>query len=207
MVGLDQPRALEHGDRRQIALPPVGEDRRGAALVEPLQLVASQGEDAAQDDLAHGIRVALGVGQRERRAPRAAEDLPLLDAEVAPQQLDVGDQVPGGVEAQVGVGRAHVGRGLPAAALVEQHDPVLLRVEEPPVPRGGARTGTPVQEHDRLAVGVAGLLPVDALPVAGQQVPGLVRLDVGVEDVVQVGGAVHSSPPDTEKVSQAPSPF
>jgi hypothetical protein len=54
---------------------------------------------------------------------------------------------------------------LAAAALVEQHDPVARRVEQPPHVRGQAAAGSAVQEHRRLAVRVAALLPVDLLTV------------------------------------------
>ena len=78
-----------------------------------------------------------------------------------------------------------------AAALVEQHDAVALGVEESPVPGRGARARSAVQEHDRLALGVAALLPVDAVAVADDEHAGLVRLDRGIEDVVEVRRVGH----------------
>jgi hypothetical protein len=41
--------------------------------------------------------VRLGVGERQRAAPRSAEDEPALDLEVLAQPLDVGDEVGGRV--------------------------------------------------------------------------------------------------------------
>ena len=67
------------------------------ALVEPVDLLLAQEEDAAQHQLGDALGVRLRVGERERAAPRAAEDLPALDAEVRAERLDVGDQMPGGV--------------------------------------------------------------------------------------------------------------
>jgi len=148
--------------------------------------VSAQREDAPQHELGDRLGVALCVRERERRPPRPAEHLPPLDPEVPAQQLDVGDEVPRRVETQVGLGRAHVRRRAAAAALVEQHDPVALRVEEPPLPRRRPAPRTAVQEHHRLALGVAGLLPIHALPVAGEEEAGLVRLDLGIEDAVEV---------------------
>ena len=64
-----------------------------------------------------------GVGQRQRRAPRAAEQLPALDPQVRAQPLHVGDQVPGGVVLEAGVRQRAA-----AAALVEQDDAIARRI-------------------------------------------------------------------------------
>ena len=63
--------------------------------------------------------------------------------------------MPGGVVAQFGV-RA----GLAAAALIEQHDTVALRVEETPMHRFATGAGAAVQEQDRQAAGVAAFLDI-----------------------------------------------
>ena len=73
-------------------------------------------------------------------------------------------------------------RGAPAAAaLVEQHDAVLRRVEQPTLGRARAAARAAVQEHDGLAVGVARGLPVHLLAVADVEHAGVVRFDLGVE--------------------------
>ena len=97
VVGVQQIAALGLGDRREVVLPRVGEEAARAVLVEPVDLALAQQEDAAQHQLGHALGVRLRVGERERAAPRAAEHLPALDAEVLAQPLDVGDEVPGGV--------------------------------------------------------------------------------------------------------------
>ena len=104
----------------------------------------------------HALRMLLRIGERERRAPRAAEHLPAFDPEMLAQRFDVGDQVPRGV-----VHEARGGPALAAAALIEQHDAVALRVEEPAHLRIGAAARTAVQEHDGLALRIAALLVVD----------------------------------------------
>ena len=55
----------------------------------------------------HALGMRLGVSERERRAPGAAEHLPALDAEMLAQPLHVVDEMPGGVllEAACGVER------------------------------------------------------------------------------------------------------
>ena len=102
---------------------------------------------------------------------------PRADAQVLAQLLHVRDQVRGGVDRQAGVRVAGVRRAAPAAALVEQHDPVALRVEAAAHVRHGALAGAAVQEHGGLAAGVAGGFPVDEVPVADVQHPLVVRLD------------------------------
>ncbi len=57
----------------QEPLPGVGEQHRGAVLVEPAQLALGQQEDAAQDQGLDPVGVGDGVGQGQGRAPGAAE--------------------------------------------------------------------------------------------------------------------------------------
>ena len=76
------------------------------------------------------------------------------------QPLDVGDQVPGGVLRQLGVGRA-----LAAAPLVEERAVLRGRVEEPAVFGFRPAARATVEEDDRLPLGVAPLLEVDGVEV------------------------------------------
>src|SRR6185369_8016240 len=78
----DEITALGDGDRREEAFPRVGEEAARALLVEPVDLALAQQEDAAQHELGDAVGMLLRVRERERRAPRAAEDLPLRDGEV-----------------------------------------------------------------------------------------------------------------------------
>ena len=54
-------------------------------------------EDTAQHQRADPIRVGLGIGEGQGRAPGAAEHDPAVDAEQLAHKLDVRDQIPGGV--------------------------------------------------------------------------------------------------------------
>lgn len=108
--------------------------------------------------------MGLPVGQRQRRAPRAAEHQPALDAEHLAQALDVLDQQLGRVVAPL----AQRG-GLAGAALVEQDDAVGVRVEKAAVLRRQAGARAAVQEDDRNAVRVADLFPVDGVDVVDRQ--------------------------------------
>jgi hypothetical protein len=93
--------------------------------VEPVDFLLSEEEDAAEDEFGHAIGMSLGVRGGERRAAGSAENLPVLDAEVLSDFLDLGDEVPGGIGFE-----RRVGRALATAALVEVHDEVFFGVEE-----------------------------------------------------------------------------
>ena len=67
----------------------------------------------------------------------------------------VEDPVLGRVIADIGIGL-----GAPAAALIENHNPVMIRIKQPAVGRGGAGAGSAVQKQHRLAFGVARYLPI-----------------------------------------------
>ena len=80
----------------------------------------------------------MPVGQRERRAPGAAEDQPFVDAEGLAQALGVGDQMRRGVRLELAQRRR-----APGPALVVDDDPVVGGVEEAAMRRGGAGPGPP----------------------------------------------------------------
>eukprot|EP00966_Prymnesium_polylepis_P236399 5466765-Prymnesium_polylepis.2 len=68
---------------------------RAAVLAkQPPRLARAHEADGAQHERADALRVCGRVRERQRHAPAAAEDdLPLRDAEVRPEALDVGDEV------------------------------------------------------------------------------------------------------------------
>jgi hypothetical protein len=65
--------------------------------------------------------------------------------------------------------------------LIEQHDPVTVRVEKPAVSRFGPASGAAVQEHDRLSLGVSGLFEVELVHLRDPQSTAAVRFDFGVD--------------------------
>src|SRR5215207_5164625 len=176
VVGRDEVAALVFGDDLLELLPHVREDPARALLVEPAYLLRPAQEDAAQGQRAHALRVRLGVRERERAPPRAAEDVPGVDAELPAYLLDVLDQVPRRVPLQLRVRRA-----LPRAALVEEDDAVGRRVEELPVLRDETAAGAAVQEDDGLPLGVTALLVIEVVNGRDLEPPGAVGLDRGVE--------------------------
>ena len=164
------------GDGCREALPLVRKHFRHAELIIPVELGLGQRVDAAHDEFAHPLRMRLGIGERQRRAPGAAEHQPLLEAAHLSQPLDVGDQMPGRVGLQAGVGRR-----LAAAALVEQDHVVEIRVEQPALLRRDGAARPAMQEDGGLRALGADTLPVDRVAVADVQHAGLERLDLGIE--------------------------
>src|SRR3546814_4313746 len=67
------------------------------------------------------------------------------------------------------------------AALVEQHDAVLRRVVEAPHLRAAAAARTAVQQHHRLAPGIAALLVMERVAVVDFELAGVEGFDLGIE--------------------------
>src|SRR6185437_6093941 len=92
------------------------------------------------------------------------------------QALDILHQMPGRV-----VDQTRMRSALPAAALIEQHDAVALRIEETAHPRVGARTGSSMQEHRGFAAWIAAFLEIDLVHVGDAQISGAIGSDGRVE--------------------------
>ena len=91
--------------------------------------------------------------------------------------LDVGDDVVGGVDAQVGLRFAGQGTTAPAPTLVDQHGAVGVRVEEAALTRCAARAGSAVEVERGFASGIAAALPMHLLPIAHVEQAAIVRLN------------------------------
>ncbi len=118
----------------------------------------------------------LRIGQGQGRPPGAAEQHPLLDAQVLTQSLDVLDQVPGGVVFQAGIGR-----GATAAALVEGDDAIEVGIEEAPTQAIAAGTRPAMEEQHRQAVGRAALIGVEYMGRFDGQLVAGIGLDFRVQ--------------------------
>src|SRR6185437_12213008 len=156
VIGREQIIALSLRDVSKVRLPGIGKEDGSAALVKPVNLLLANQEDAAQDDFRHAMRMSLAIGKSQRGAPRPAEDLPAINAEVLADFFNVGDQVPGGVGFQ-----RRIRRALAASALVKIHDAVFFRMEEAALLGIRAAAGTSVKKNYRLAGGMATFLKVD----------------------------------------------
>jgi hypothetical protein len=116
----------------EVWLPCIGIEHRGAALIEPVDLLFAEKKDAAEHDFSDAIGMSFRIREGEGGTPRSAEHLPALDAEVLAEFLDIRHQIPGGVGFERRVGCAFA-----TATLVEVYDAVLPRVEEAPLLRIG----------------------------------------------------------------------
>ena len=111
---------------------------------------------------------------------------PALDLKLAAEGLDIGNQVPGGVLAQFGVGTA------PAATpLVEQDDPVAAGIEEAAWRRVPAPARTAVQEHHGLALWIAALLEIHLVQPGNGQVARSEWLQGGIQRSARHGPFWH----------------
>ena len=144
----------------------VGAVARGRALVgEGVDLVhVDQAGQAARDEAGlHALGRQRQVRGRDETAEGLAHRRPLgVAAQLAAQRLGVEDDLvlaeqlepvrPLAVRGQLRQGLGVQARGLPRAALVEQHDPVVLEQARDPAAveapeTGGRVSGAPLQEH------------------------------------------------------------
>jgi hypothetical protein len=91
---------------------------------DPLDLAARCGSNGRQYQRSDPSRVCLRVGQAEGAPPGHAEDGPPIDPVILTQLLDVGDEMSGGIRAEIGVRLTGQGPTAPASPLVEQHGTV-----------------------------------------------------------------------------------
>ena len=78
----------------------------------PFGLFICSEKEGAQDEAGYAVGVFFGIGERERRPPRAANDRPFLYAEMFADHFQVGDQMGGRVGAAGEVGVAAAGAAL-----------------------------------------------------------------------------------------------
>jgi hypothetical protein len=156
IVGRQQIAALALGNMGEVRLPCIRIENGSAALVEPVDLLLAEQEDAAHNEFGHTLRVRLGIGESQGGAPGSSENLPSLDSQVLADLFNIADEVPGGVGFESCVGCA-----LAAASLVKVNDAVFFRVEEAALLGIGTAARTAVQKNYRLTGRVAALLEVE----------------------------------------------
>src|SRR6185437_13126963 len=156
VIGGEQIITLSFRDVSKVGLPGVGKEDGRAALIKPVDLLLAQEKDAAQDDFRDALGMSLAIGEGESGTPRPAEDLPMRDAEVLTDFLNIGDQVPGGVCFQ-----RRIRRALAASALVKIHDAIFFRMKKTALLGIRAAAGTAVKKNHRLAGRVAAFLEID----------------------------------------------
>src|SRR5215472_4488455 len=85
------------GDVREVGLPSVRIKNGRAVLVEPIDLLLAEEENAAQNELRNAVWMGLGISQGESRTPRTAKNQPTLNGEVLADLFDIGHEIPRGV--------------------------------------------------------------------------------------------------------------
>jgi hypothetical protein len=120
----------------KVRLPGIRKENGSTALIEPVDLLLAEEEDAAYNEFGNPLGVRLGIGQSKRRTPGSSEYLPSLNAQMLADLLDIADQIPGRVRFKRCVRGA-----LTAATLIEVDDAVFFRV--PPGPPCRKTTGLP----------------------------------------------------------------
>lgn len=135
------------------------------------------GGQESQHHRVDALRMDLGVSQSEGGSPRQPQDGPAFDTLYPAQRLDVADEVMGGIRGKIDIKLVGERQAVPGLALVEQNDPVCLRVKEAPLARSAARSRSTVEEERRLAIGVAAALPVHPVSVTDFQHATVVRFN------------------------------
>src|ERR1700710_2826485 len=95
------------------------------------------------------------------------------------KDFSVGHEVPGRIDLHVNVIPAGMRRAASATSLVEEDDPVAVRVEQSAMPGRAASAWAAMEEHGGLAVGIATHLPIQRVAVADIEHALVVRLDLG----------------------------
>ena len=121
-------------------------------------------ERRAQHDAADAVGMRLRIGQRQRRAPGAADHHPALKAEFFADRLHVRDQMRQRVVFAAALWAAAAG-----AALVEQHGMKALGIEQPAMIRLAAAAGPAMQVDRGDAAVAADALDIDLVAVADRR--------------------------------------
>ena len=114
----------------------------------------------AQHQTRDMLRMRLRIGQRQGRAPGAADHDPALEAEFVADRFQVRDQM----RQRVGLARAFR-RAAAAAALVEQHGVESFGIEQPAMIGLAARAGAAMQIDGADAALAADALDIEFVAV------------------------------------------
>ena len=107
------------------------------------------------------VGMGLRIGQRQRRAPGAADDHPAFEAEFLADHLHVRDQMRQRIVLAASLGAAAAG-----AALVEQHGMETFGIEQPAMVGLAAAAGPAMQIDGRDSADAADALDIDVVTIA-----------------------------------------
>src|SRR5882724_1962509 len=89
MISADHVVTFSFGNDFQKLFPNVGEDPTAAFLIEPFDLIRPAEKDSAQHEFGRALGMLLSISKRQSAAPRSAEHLPFLYAEMLAQFLNI----------------------------------------------------------------------------------------------------------------------
>ena len=163
-VGIKRLRALVRREQAHEIIAEIGIEQRQRFEECALQLCPRAEEGRAQHDAADPLRMGLRIGQRQRRAPGAADHHPAFEAECFADQFHVGDQMRQRIFFAAALGTAATG-----AALIEQDSVEAFRIEQPPMIGLAAAAGAAMQIDRGDATGAADALDIDFVAIADRQ--------------------------------------
>lgn len=126
-----------------------------AITMPPVKLVPGAEKHSLDDQGENIFGKCLRIGHGQRRAPGRAENDPFIDAELMAKRLDIVHKMTCGVLFQ-----RQVWRGPAAAALIEQRNIEMPRVENAPVLGCAARAWPAVKKQQSYPVGRPALFPI-----------------------------------------------
>ena len=133
-IGVERLRAFVRRQDAEEIFAEAGIEARQRFEKRAFKFGAGAEKRRAQHDAADALGMRLRIGQRQRRAPGAADHHPALEAEFLADHLHVRDQMRQRVVLAAALGAAAAG-----AALVEQHGVEALGIEQRGDDRAGSR--------------------------------------------------------------------
>ena len=189
MVGAHEVAAFRLRDVVSVPFERVWEDMARTFLVKPCKFALTAQKDATEHEVLHTLRMVLGVDEGERRAPRAAEHHPFVDAQVFAELLNVGHGRHGRV-----VFKFSPWRRAATATLIELDDAPMVRIEVTAVIGLAAPAWAAVDDEHRRPFRMAGNFPCHAVHVTDVQHAFEMRFNAGIEHTVKVGHASATRP-------------
>lgn len=148
--------------------PLLGEDASDITG-QPLDLATRASGNESQHQSVDPLPMFLGIGQSECCSPGQTQDGPGFHPKLPTEGFDVGNEMGGGVGAEVGIRVTGQGPAAPGPTLVEQDGAVHVGIEETSLARRAARTGPSVEIERGFPFMVATTLPIDPMSVTHVQ--------------------------------------
>ena len=163
-IGIERSLALMFRQYAKEIRAEIGVKARQRFAERGLDFLACAEEGRAQHDCRDAFGMCLRIGQRQRRAPGAADHHPALDGEFFSDQFHIRDQM----RQCVGLAPAF-GPAAAAASLIEQHSMEAFGIEQPAVIRLAAAARPAMQIERGDAVLAPDTFDIDLVAVPDRQ--------------------------------------